>query len=163
MQTVNVIDNCSDVIMNTVASQITSISIAYSIVCSCADQRKHQGSASLAFFREIHRWPVNSPHKRLVTRKMFPLNDVIMLLQKSRNAPTHIITQNFVTETSTFLIQNGALWVICIMHCGICEMGPSDNYIISKMEYPTINHPIRGWYIPPFATQSSAMMRSFVS
>ena len=26
----------------------------------------------------IHRWPVNSPHKRPVTRKMFPFDDVIM-------------------------------------------------------------------------------------
>ena len=30
---------------------------------SGADQRKYQSSASLAFVRGIHRWPVNSPHK----------------------------------------------------------------------------------------------------
>ena len=41
-------------------------------------QRKHQSSASLAFVREIHRGPVNSPHKWPVTRKMFPFDDVIM-------------------------------------------------------------------------------------
>ena len=41
-------------------------------------QRKHQSSASLAFVRWIHRWPVNSPHKGPVTRKMFPFDDVIM-------------------------------------------------------------------------------------
>ena len=29
--------------------------------------------------RWIHRWPVNSPHKGPVTRKMFPFGDVIML------------------------------------------------------------------------------------
>ena len=28
--------------------------------------------------REIHRWPVNSPHKWPVTRKMFPFDDVII-------------------------------------------------------------------------------------
>ena len=28
--------------------------------------------------RGIRRWPVNSPHKRPVTRKMFPFNDDIM-------------------------------------------------------------------------------------
>ena len=38
----------------------------------------HQSSASLAFVRGIHRWPVNSPHKLPVTRKMFPFDDVIM-------------------------------------------------------------------------------------
>ena len=37
-----------------------------------------QSSASLAFVPGIHRWPGNSPHKWPVTRKMSPLDDVIM-------------------------------------------------------------------------------------
>ena len=65
--------------MTTLASQTTSLTIVYSIVYSDADQRKHQSSMSLAFVWEIHRWPVNSPHKRPVTSKMFPFDDVIML------------------------------------------------------------------------------------
>ena len=44
-----------DVIMTTVASQITSLTIVYSTVYSDADQRKHQSSASLAFVWGIHR------------------------------------------------------------------------------------------------------------
>ena len=68
-----------DVIMNTMSSQITSISIIYSIVVfSAEDQGKHQSSPSMAFVRGIHRSPVNSPHKGLVTRKIFPFDDVIM-------------------------------------------------------------------------------------
>ena len=59
--------------MSSIASQITGVTIVCSTVASGADQRKHQSSASLAFVRGIHRWPVNSPHKRPVTRKMFPL------------------------------------------------------------------------------------------
>ena len=66
------------VIMGAMASQLTSLMIVYSTVYSGADQRKHQSSASLAFVLRIHRWPVNSPHKWPVTRKMFPLDDVIM-------------------------------------------------------------------------------------
>ena len=66
------------IIMSTIASQITSLTIVYSVVYSGVDQRKHQISASLAFVRGIHRWPVNSPHKWPVTRKMFPFDDVIM-------------------------------------------------------------------------------------
>ena len=69
-----------DVIMDAIASQITSLTIVYSIVYSDADQRKHQSSASLAFVRGIHRGPVNSPHKWPVTRKMFPFDDVIMVI-----------------------------------------------------------------------------------
>ena len=41
--------------MTTMASQITSLTVVYSIVYSDADQRKHQSSASLAFVRGIHR------------------------------------------------------------------------------------------------------------
>ena len=44
-----------------------------------ADQRKQQSSASLAFVRGIHWWPVDSPLKGPVTRKMFPFDDVIMM------------------------------------------------------------------------------------
>ena len=67
-----------DVIMGAMAYQITSLTIGYSIVYTSADQRKHQSSASLAVVRGIHQWPVNSPHKWPVTRKMFPFDDVTM-------------------------------------------------------------------------------------
>ena len=67
-----------DVIMDWIASQITSLPVVCSIVYSDVNQRKHQSSASLAFVREIHRGPVNFPHKWPVTRKMFPFDDVIM-------------------------------------------------------------------------------------
>ena len=64
--------------MSAMAPQIANLTIVYLTVYSDADQRKHQSSASLAFVRGIHRWPVNSPHKRPVTRKMFPFDDLIM-------------------------------------------------------------------------------------
>ena len=62
----------NDVIMDSIASQITGLTIIYSVVYSGADQRKHQSSASLAFVRGIH------PNKWPVTRKKFPFDDVIM-------------------------------------------------------------------------------------
>ena len=55
------------------------VSIVYSTVCSGADQRRHQSSASLAFVRGIHWWRMNSPHKGPVTLKTFPLDDAIMM------------------------------------------------------------------------------------
>ena len=58
--------------MSTMVSQITSLTIVYSAVYSGADQRKHQRSVSLASVRGIHLWPMNSPHKWPVTRKIFP-------------------------------------------------------------------------------------------
>ena len=69
----------NDVINSAMASQITSLTIIYSNVYSGTAQRNHQISASLAFVWGIHRWLVNSPHKRPITRKMFQFDDVIML------------------------------------------------------------------------------------
>ena len=49
--------------MSAMASQITGVLIVCSIVCSGADQRKHQSPTSLAFVKGIYRWPVDSTHK----------------------------------------------------------------------------------------------------
>ena len=65
--------------MGSLASQIISLTIFYLTVYSGAYKRKYQSSASLAFERGIHRWPVNSLHKWPVTRKMFQFDDFIML------------------------------------------------------------------------------------
>ena len=68
----------SNVMMSMMASQITGLTSVYSTVCLGADQRKQQRSASRAFVGGIHRWPMTSPHKWPVIRKMFPFDGVIM-------------------------------------------------------------------------------------
>ena len=94
----------SDVIMGVIASQITSLTIVYSTVYSDADQRKHQSSASLAFVRGIHRWPMNSPHKWPVTWKMLPFDDVIMMFKLS------YLYHLKVTHHCSYLHQRRRLW-----------------------------------------------------
>ena len=74
---VNLFPHNNDVIMDAMASQITSLTIVYSTVYLGTDQRK-QSSASLTLVWGIHRWPVDSPHKGPVTWKMFPFDDVII-------------------------------------------------------------------------------------
>ena len=64
--------------MCAMSSQITSLTIVYSTIYSGADQRKQQSSTSLAFVWGIHRWPMNSPQKGPVTRKMVPFDGVII-------------------------------------------------------------------------------------
>ena len=64
----------NDVIM----SAMTSKSPASRPFVQAQTKEKNQSSASLALVRGINRWPVNSPHKGPVTRKMFPFDDVIM-------------------------------------------------------------------------------------
>ena len=92
--------------MGVIASPITSLTIVYSTVYSDADQRKHQSSSSLAFVWGIYRGPVYSPHKWPVTRKMFPFDDVIMVINGSNNhlAPRRLET---ITWTSVNVLPNG--------------------------------------------------------
>ena len=90
----------NDVIMDSMASQITSLTIVYSAVYSGADQRKNQSSTSLAFVRGIHREPVNSPHKWPVTRKMFPFDDVIMPSQRANTV--EIIFMQWLNQIHIF-------------------------------------------------------------
>ena len=82
------------------ASQITGVSIVCSTNGSGADQRKHECPVSLNFVWGIHRSPMNSPHKRPVTRKMFPFDGVIMN-SKSLNS---------VTKYIPYLALTGELW-----------------------------------------------------
>ena len=98
------ISHYSDVIMIAMASQITSLTIVYSTVYSGAYQRKYQRSASLAFVQGIHRWPVNTPHKGPVTRKIFPFDDVIMMRQQLKAPPRENCVQNSTNILTCFLI-----------------------------------------------------------
>ena len=100
---VNQPNHYDDVIMTMLASQITR-SVVYSIVYSGVNQRKHQSSASLAFVWEIHRGPVNFPHKWPVTRKMFPFDDVIMWILAS-TASILVKADVFNTSAITFSFQ----------------------------------------------------------
>ena len=93
----------SDVRMGAMAPQITSLTIVYSTIYSCADQRKHQSSASLAFVRWIHQWPV--------TRKMFPFDDVIML------NPFNLTLINVIKNPLFLVLSNLITIYICMyMH-----------------------------------------------
>ena len=115
---------------------------------------KHQSSASLAFVRGIHRWPVNSPHKRPVMRKMFPFDDVIMsriLMEKSwyRNiSSVQVICQGNPSATVRFSsqkISNAELWCFRCC-CASCKKwscrwfetifeSPSRSYDVTVMWY----------------------------
>ena len=62
--------HCNDVIMSAMASQITGVSIVCSTICSSADQRNHQSSASLAFVRGMHRSPVDPPSQMAINAEI---------------------------------------------------------------------------------------------
>ena len=66
--------------MGGIASQITSLAIVYSAVYSDTDQRKQWKLRVTGLCVGNPPGQVNSPHKGPVTRKMFPFDNVIMML-----------------------------------------------------------------------------------
>ena len=66
----------SVVMMNSMASQITGVSVVYPTVCSGPDQRSKHRQWHLRW--GIHRLPVNLPQKGSLARKIFPFDDVII-------------------------------------------------------------------------------------
>ena len=109
-----------DVIMGAIASQFTSLTIVYSIVYSDADQRKHQSSASLAFVWVIHRGPVNSPHKWPVTRKMFPFDDVIMIMKIPMPVHTGKTTSLYILNQPSVWYRGSTQFPLLLMCCPRC-------------------------------------------
>ena len=84
----------SDVIMSAMTSQIIGVSIVYPTVCSGADQRKHQSSASLAY----------SQHKGPVTRKRFPFDDFLMFMWNILiKFQGHFVTLRSIADCLTLL------------------------------------------------------------
>ena len=86
--------------MSVMASQINGVLIVYSTVCSGVDQRKYQSSASLAFVRGIHRWPVTSPHKGPITQRMFSFDDVNIFAGSSRRYLTTLVIPSHVNPAN---------------------------------------------------------------
>ena len=70
--------------MTTVASQITSLTVVYSIVYLGADKKKTPKLRVTGLCVVNSPGPVNSLHKGPVTRKMVPFDDVIMISPQSR-------------------------------------------------------------------------------
>ena len=69
----------SDIIMSTMASQITSLVIVYSTVYSGAKIKESiKALRHWPLCREFYHWPVISPHKWPVTWKLFPFYDIVM-------------------------------------------------------------------------------------
>ena len=124
--------------MSMMAIQITSRTIVYSTVYSGADQRKHQSSALLAFVRGIHRWPVNSPHKGSVTRKIFPFDDVIMMSCYGHMWDICLLTSIYFHGLS--VIDNA--WIVEAFQ-QVCGRG--GGVVINSMFYQHILIVIRSW------------------
>ena len=99
----------SNVIMSEIVSQISGVSIVYSIICSGADQRKHQSSASLAFVKGIHRSTVDSSHKGPVTRTRFHLMTSSCVMKTTArtarsNLPIRYLDKWYLSKKRSYLM-----------------------------------------------------------
>ena len=112
-----------DVIMTTIACQITSLTVVYSIIYSDADQRKHQSSASLAFVWGSHR-------DRWIPRAKGQLRGKCFHLMTSSWQPLPVIVGNicvwFSHERFLTLFYNSPFWdVTFILDDSISSDGTS--------------------------------------
>ena len=121
----------SDAIMSTMTSQITGVLIVCLTICSEADQRKHQRSVSLAYVRGIHRWPMDSFHKGLVKRKIFPFGGVMMLWNQHPRKGIQYIPRNMHTAFALLCFVVVIHWLIfpypsglLHWHCGNLTIAP---------------------------------------
>ena len=104
--------------------------------------KKYQSSASLAFVRGIHRWPVDSPLKWPVTRKMFPFGDVFMLNSMQ------IRSWEMSTSHNRRLSRGSGIWPAFEVNreCTATHAWLYDgSYKISQMKSPLI--PFWQWFI----------------
>ena len=136
--------------MSSTASQITSHRIVCSSVYSGADQMKHQRAASLAFVRGIHRWPVNSPHKGPVTRKMFPFDDVTMACSGWHLPP---LVWGGIKSTCYPKKASQLCWNIYM------SIGSVVVEITIRKQYISISHAIVLWWPVSISTTQSPLKR----
>ena len=111
----SILPHFSDVIMDKIASQITSLTVVYLTVYSDAHQRKHQSSASLAFEWGIHRdrWiPRTKGQLRgkcfhLMTSSWISLNTYrLVMLELSVTIPGSASEPNQMSYTPSLLIRD---------------------------------------------------------
>ena len=106
--------HCNDVIMNAMAFEITSLAMVYWTVYSGADQRKHQGSALLAFVGEFtgDRWIPRTKGQKC--EKCFHL-------MTSSYASTHWV--NIASDNGLSPVQQQAIiWT----NAGLSSTGPRE-------------------------------------
>ena len=104
------INHNSEVIMTTMASQITSLTVVYSTVCSDADQRTHQSSASLAFVWGIHRDRWIPRTKGQLRGKCFHLMTSSCHAQEFHTSTSSLISFVYVLVMTSQLIVRGWWW-----------------------------------------------------
>ena len=104
--------------MGAVASQITSLSIVYSIVYSKRRSKKTPKLRVTGLCAGNHRSSVNSPHKGTVTRKMFPFDDVVMTIcswsKLSRYfgyRQVHAISNHQASPKHRMFLRVGGVWI----------------------------------------------------
>ena len=128
----------NDAIRSATASENTSLTIVYSTVYSGAHQRKHQSSASLAFVRGIHWWPVN---KGPVTRKMISFDDVIMISPQNGRHVTYSIIQRLAIPQARYIATIRGLEIGFFYWHGLTLIPALISNYINYIAWNTITYP----------------------
>ena len=102
----------NEVIMTTVASQITSLTIVYSIRLFRRRSKKTSKLRVTGLCAGNSPGPVNSPHKGPVTRKMLPFDDVIMFTLMRRYCfIDNCYIHNDCSSANESTLKNTVIWI----------------------------------------------------
>ena len=144
----------NDVITSAMASQSTCLTIVYWTIYSGTDQRRHQSSASLAFVRGIHRWPVKFPSQRASNAE----NVSIWWRHHDFGAMPYCNTGIILA-----IPQAGHLYVYHFLIPCLCgHIGNADNSLIFMDMIPCINGLFcEPWFISPLEFTSQDITETF--
>ena len=116
-------EHYSDVIMGTMATQITSLTIVYSTVYSGADQRKHQSSSSLAFVQGIELCSYFYPRPVLAFGYCRCLRAcVCVYVSDNHELVRAIIHQPFKLGSPNLDQRCKRHWLRALLFCGLIEL-----------------------------------------
>ena len=104
------------------ASQIPALRLFDQPFIQAQIKEDIKGNRHWPFVRGIHPWPVNSPLKGPVTRKMFPFDDVFMFIAiGSQSLPLRLLTCEITFESLFFVCY---FWQIISMQISFLFLQP---------------------------------------
>ena len=116
--------SCHEVVSHFDAHQLTS-SLLWSNTCGILVDYFSQGTWALTI------WILKGPKQMLVGSSFeiqYEFSDR-PIAQIPQCASPYLTMHHFVTEMCTFSVKNGALWDICLVQCGICEITQFGRFI----------------------------------
>ena len=125
--------------MSAMTSQLASLTIVYSSIYSRRRSKKTPKHRVTGLCAENSQWPVNSPHKEPLTRKMFLFDDVIMWRCIMICPTLCAFLRKVINSIKSFIICTDLLAADASAHLVISQNNFFDLEIVKTQKaYPTL-------------------------